>query len=423
MPKIIGAAKVRFNLFDWNTADETYIILYYCYRKGKRLKFSTHLKIKPNDFDRVKMRAIHSKRFPESSRINERLNRLELLCKTIFNETNGKITVDDFRIELNIRLGESEREDGIEADPPTFLEFIKQQYNERASKVTAKKGSLQVLHKVIYHLEAYAKEKRRRLEFTQLNEKFYSDFQNWLHSPPRNLSTNYVQKIWQNVKYFIVRAENKHYHNDRTYREFKPGRSVVTKIALTFAQLETLAALDLSGSIHLSKARDLFLVGAYTGLRYSDFTRIQPAHILTHEGERLIQITTLKTGQTVHIPLNPVLEAVLQKYGYRSPQMTNQRMNNYLKEIGKMAGFTNEIIVNDASGGVQKEKAVPMWEMLTSHVARRSFATNYYHKHPELIDNIMKITGHTTEKMFRAYIVTDRLNSALEFAKAIRTKK
>jgi hypothetical protein len=60
--------------------------------------------------------------------------------------------------------------------------------------------------------------------------------------------------------------------------------------------------------------------------------------------------------------------------------------------------------------------------MLSTHVARRSFASNFYLKHPRLINDIMQITGHSTEKMFRAYIVTDALDSAVNFGKAIKDK-
>lgn len=59
---------------------------------------------------------------------------------------------------------------------------------------------------------------------------------------------------------------------------------------------------------------------------------------------------------------------------------------------------------------------------MATHVARRSFATNYYEKYPEMIDSIMKITGHTTEKMFREYIITDKIDSALRLSSAILGK-
>ncbi|MEI7587075.1 phage integrase SAM-like domain-containing protein [Runella sp.] len=335
----------------------------------------------------------------------------------------GNISVEDFRQELKVRLGEPEREAEETEEPEIqhidFLDFIEQYYQERKGQPNAKAGTLKFIHKIKVHIQDYAKDRRRKIEFADLNDKFFSDLRDWLHSPPRLHSTNYVQKIFQYVKLFVRRAETRGLHNSRAYQDFKLPKTPITKIVLSFEQLEHLAQIDLSDNQRLEKVRDLFLIGSYTGLRFSDFTRIQPEHIQDHEGERLIHITTQKTEQSVIIPLHKTLDEVLKKYGYKSPSMSNQKMNDYLKELGQLAGFTKEIIVNDATGGIHTEKKVPMWEMLTTHVARRSFATNFYQKYPEQIDRIMKITGHTTEKMFRAYIVTDALNSAIDFGKAI----
>lgn len=421
MPKIIGRPKVRFNLFDWHTDEETYIILFYAYRKGQRFQHSVGAKIHPNDWDRKKQRAKHGKHLPESGELNNLLDKLVEYCEDIYDLHNkGRISTADFRQEIKRRLEENEPPEA--KTPITFLEFVERAYKEKAADPNAKKGSLQVDHKVLMHLKNYATEKRRKLGFSELNETFYKDFKGWLHSPPRNLSTNYVQKIFQNLKFYIKKAYSQSLHNNREYMVFNPPKAPVTKIALSFEQLEHLAALDFAAAPHLEKARDLFLIGAYSGLRYSDFTRIRPERITEHKGQKIIELVAQKTEQTVFIPLHPILDSVLKKYGYTSPKMSNQKMNAHLKEVGKAAGLTNEIMVFYSKGGKRTEKAVPMWQMLKTHVARRSFATNYYQAHPELIDNIMKITGHTTEKMFRAYIVTDALDSALKFAEGIKNK-
>jgi integrase len=423
MPRIIGLPKVRFNLFDWNAKEETYIILYYQYLKGQRLKFSTGWKIFVNDWDRQKQRARHTKRFADSTFLNAYLDNLERVCTEIYLENRkGNISPEDFRLELKKRMGE-ENEDSAPGDlpsPPTFLEFIEDYCQERSLQPNIKASTLRALVKVKNNLLKYANERKNKLNFSELDDKFFADLRNWLHAAPRLHNTNTVQKTLSTVKSFARLAESRGHQVNQAYQFFKlPKKTQVSKIALSFEQLEQLHALDLSVNAPLKRVRDLFLIGAYTGLRFSDFTRIRPEHIQDHRGQRVIEITTQKTDQTVYIPLHPVLDDVLKKYGYSSPSISNQKMNDYLKELGKMAGFNDEKVVNDATGGIRREKTVQLWEMLTTHVARRSFATNYYQKHPELIDNIMKITGHSTERMFRAYIVTDALDSALDFGDAI----
>lgn len=426
MPKIIGRPKVRFNLFDWRAEEETYIILFYAYRKGQRFQHSVGAKIHPDDWDRKKQRAKpgkvfpDSEKFPDSAELKKHLDKLVKYCEDIYDLHNkGRISTADFKQELKRRLEENAPPE--EKTPITFLEFVERAYKEKAASPTAKKGSLQVDHKVMTHLQNYAREKHHKLGFSELNKTLYTDFKSWLHSPPRSLSTNYVQKIFQNLKYYIKEAYSQSLHNNREYMTFNPPKAPVTKIILSFEQLAALADLDFSKAPHLEKTRDLFLIGAYSGLRYSDFSRIRPERITEHQGEKIIELITQKTEQTVFIPLHPVLDGILKKYGYTSPKMSNQKMNAYLKEVGKVAGLTKEIMVFNSKGGRHTQNAVPMWELLKTHVARRSFASNYYHAHPELIDNIMRITGHTTEKMFRAYIVSDAKDSALKFAKGIKS--
>ncbi|MBL7808645.1 MAG: phage integrase SAM-like domain-containing protein [Saprospiraceae bacterium] len=420
MPRIIGTPKVRFNLFNWNE-EETYIMVYFVFRPKRMLKFSTGRKISPNNWDRVKMRAVHSRTFPESSYINSRLELIERECLNVYHDTNrGRISVEEFKQRLFPLINEDDDfEEEQESKPLTFLQFVEEAYQERANDPAMKPGSLQVVHKLLVHLKNYSSEKRRKLEFSELNERFYSDFKAWLHKAPRNHSTNYVKKTWANLKYFIRKAENRHFHNDRSYREFQIKSTPTTKIVLSFEQLEHLAALNFTDAPHLDRARDLFLISAYSGARFSDYMKFKPEMIKSHQGETILEMVAQKTNQLVFIPLLPVLDRVLSKYNYTAPKISNQKLNKSLKEVGKLAGLTQQILDVRYPGGVRVEKTVFTWELLTTHVGRRSFATNFYQKFPHLIDSIMKVTGHTTEAMFRKYIVIDAKDSAVKFGRAV----
>ncbi len=426
MPKYIGLPRVRFYLLDMNSNDETLIVLYFQYQKGVRLKYSARWKIFVNDWDRQKQRARHTKRFTKSTECNKHLDNLESACHEIYLEHGkGKISTQNFRMELDRRFcEENEESEPLAAPPPpTLLGFVEDYCKERTQQPNINHATLRALVKVKNNLLRYASERKTKLELAELDAKFFSDFRNWLHAAPRLHNTNTVQKTLSTVKGFARLAESRGFQVNQSYQFFKlPKRTQVSKIALSFEQLEQLHALDLSANDHLKKVRDLFLIGAYTGLRFSDFTRIRPEHIQDHRGQKVIEITTQKTDQTVYIPLHPVLDDVLKKYGYKSPSISNQKMNDYLKELGRMAGFNDEKVVNDTTGGIRKERTVQLWEMLSTHVARRSFATNFYQKYPGQIDRIMKITGHSTERMFRAYIITDALDSALDFGEAIAKK-
>jgi integrase len=422
MPKIIGPPTARFYLFDIHADEETYILMFYNYRNGKQrmqVRFSTARKIHPKDWDDKKQRPFDSKRFSEGIYIKAYLNDLAKHSKDIFIEYDGKISTDDFKKQLRIRMGEDAPDEVEETPKPlTFLEFIDEYCKERKEEPHANPSTLKTVVKCANLLKDYAKERKRKVDFPDLDARFFQDFSNWMHQR-KNLSPNSTTRIARSVCMFIRRAEARGLHTNRAYIDFKIPPTPVSKIVLSFNELDQLNALDLTLDPRLEKVRDLFLIGAYTGLRYSDFTRIIPEHIQMYKGERIISITAEKTHQLIHIPLHPTLDAVLMKHGYRSPKISNQKMNDYLKELGQLVGFTQEIVINKFKDGKRMEIKVPKWQKLTTHVARRSFATNFYVAYPHLINAIMKITGHTTERMFRQYIVVDALDSAVNFGHAI----
>jgi len=164
----------------------------------------------------------------------------------------------------------------------------------------------------------------------------------------------------------------------------------------------------LSLNPRLDKARDLFLLGCYTGLRFSDFIQITSSNI----NNNILSIKTQKTGTFVRIPLNPNANHILNKYDGNAPKpITNQRLNDYLKEISEKAELNDQLITYKSQGkAIVKEKKYK-YQLVCTHTARRSFATNCY-KAGIPAKQIMLITGHTTESEFFKYIKIDSSENA-----------
>lgn len=243
-----------------------------------------------------------------------------------------------------------------------------------------------------------------------------------MYSPPREFSANYASKVVSVIRQFMREAKRRKLHQNDTFADFSIKTEKTTKVALGFDELETLLDLDLSNNPRLDKVRDLFLIGCYTGLRYSDFSRIEPGHVVTEDGEKFLEITTEKTRQPVVIPFMPELEPLLAKYNYNPPKISGQKMNDYLKELCKLAGLTERLRIISNKAGKKQESEVEKWELITTHVARRSFATNMFSwGFPAM--NIMKITGHTTEKQFMDYICIEGRQNAKLMAKQIAMKR
>ncbi len=164
--------------------------------------------------------------------------------------------------------------------------------------------------------------------------------------------------------------------------------------------------------------------GCFTGLRYSDYSTVKPENIIKIEDDEtgkedlFIKLVTLKTGEEVIIPCNPIVLEIFEKYKAnpnRLPKtISNQKFNQYIKKACEKAGMT-------ATGALIGEPTKPLHECISSHTARRSFATNLYlDGFPTL--EIMKITGHKTEKAFMIYIKVSKLDAAKRLSKHMQLR-
>lgn len=419
MPKVRGLPKVRFNLE--NKGGTSYINLVFIYSRG-RLKRGTGQTINPKFWDAKEQRAIYDKHHStKHNQVNDVLNSLAAVVIQIWRDFNlGGISIDDFKNEIDYRMEYKPRPEPEDLQTRPLFDFIE---NEYLLEMQAKALSTwKALNGAYNHLKEYAAEKRGgRLEYEDLTHRFFADFKKWLHEPPRNHSINTAGKWIKGVKQFAKVAHDRRYHTTTDFRGIKIESARTSKIALSFDELEHLYSLDLADNPRLEKVRDLFLIGCYTGLRFSDFTRIRPEHITTENGQKLLTIVTQKTGEVVTIPLLPIPAALLAKYDYHTPNISNQKMNDYLKELGRLAGMMDKMYVTTTAGGKRQEQVLEKWEKLTTHVARRSFATNFFLAGYD-IAILMGITGHKTHPQFMKYIAVDGKVNAMKFAELQKQK-
>lgn len=409
MPKILGVPPVRFKLNAIKDG-EGYVLAAISLGNRQRFFYNPGAKVEVKYWDKAKGRAKFTAKHPEYVEVNALLNEIENILTQIWEETKGNITPEEYRNEVLYRTGQKERP-GDAPPVPTFPEFAAQYVEQRRQSVNAKRNTWKVYGTVANYLAQFAEETGQKLTFEQIDHNFAHAFTNWCYSKPRELSTNYAAKVFSVIRQFMREAERRKLHHNTDYKDFSIKTEKVTQIALTWEELDTLYELDLSDNQRLERVRDLFLIGAYSGLRYSDFSRLEPGHVVEIDGEKMLEIQTQKTGEPVVIPFLPELAAILAKYDYKPPKISSQKMNDYLKELCQFAGLTDLVKVTTTKAGQRIESEVEKWTLVTTHVARRSFATNLYLLGLPAI-NIMKITGHATERQFMAYIqVSGRLNA------------
>ena len=193
-------------------------------------------------------------------------------------------------------------------------------------------------------------------------------------------------------------------------KRFKVLNDSADTIYLSKKELDAIRGLDLSNNARLDTVRDLFIVGCYTGLRFSDLEKLDKSNFIKDFTQ--IKLKTQKTGETVIIPVHPYVKEIFIKYGNSLPKsISNQKMNEYLKEIGKKADIVENIIIGSIQGGRKTNNSYLKYQLITTHTARRSFATNAYLADIPSMD-IMKITGHRSERSFIKYIkVTQEQNA------------
>jgi integrase len=274
------------------------------------------------------------------------------------------------------------------------------------------------------HLKNYATEKNKVIDFKDIDITFYDDFIQYLQEsspikPTRSkkidpdkqgdkktergkLAVNTIGKKIQTLKTFLNAATDEKLNNYDAYKskKFVKLSEESESIYLNESDLEKLYKKDFKDRPGLERVRDLFLVGCWTGCRFSDISQITPESI----SEGFIHLKQYKTGEKVIIPLHPVVTAILNKYDGRLPEtISNQKFNKALKEVAKEAEINEMTHKAITKGGVKVSTAHKKSDLVTSHTARRSFATNLYKSgFPSL--SIMAITGHKTEDSFLKYI-------------------
>lgn len=421
MPKV-STPTPRVNLRKQKATDKNGFLFLTFRTGGKTLSYPTGYKVEARYFDTARQRTKFNKKHGQTYiDINTRLDELTKFVNDTYR-ANTDITTAELRAELDYHTGKRERPRTDGKKRLSFFEFIELYINEKDTDPTVKKPLVYRCRSVYNHLKAYAAEQGKPLDFADIDWEFKALFERWLFAEPRQFSQAHAAKILKITRTFLNDATRRGYNTNTTYQQ--SGFSIKTektknKIRLTFAELEQLIKHDFSDNDRLAKVRDLFVVGAFTGLRFSDWSKLNRANITEKDGYKFFEVRTLKTGAVVLIPVLPELTAVLERYNYQLPVISSQKFNQYIKEVCEKAGIDTLFLRVYSEAGKTLSERVPKWTRASSHAARRSFASNF-HKLGVPASSLMQVTGHTTEKQFFEYIDISQTELAVNLAKQIQ---
>ncbi len=392
---------------------------------GQRKYYNTGQKMLPESWDKKEQQAVYldkrtaKKLYPainynlfltasEASEINSDFDDLAKKIKAI--EKRYELDKVVYSAEMVIEKLKAEKTPTTKKEAPSniLFDYIDKYINDH--KATREAGSLSVYKALKKHLQDYQRDTKRKVSFDKIDYSFFQSFQNYLLSLTKTiegkeiplLNNTTIAKQLSTVKTFLSYAKKEGISVSEKYRDFKIKKETLEVIALTNDEFEALYYLDLSGNKKLAQVRDVFCFACTTGLRYSDLAQLKREHIKADE----IRLTVKKTKEPLSIPLTSFSKAILAKYEalHRPlPVISNQKLNDYVKELCKLAGITEPVEIVRFRGTKREAITYPKYELIGVHTGRKTFATLSLEKGMSA-EEVMTITGHRDYQSFKRYV-------------------
>ena len=274
----------------------------------------------------------------------------------------------------------------------------------KRNKSLITKGTIKTYYTTKVFLKDFVKDRKKPIYFSQIDVNLYNEINDYADTK-RELSLNYKGKHIKVLRTFLEYVTSEYDVKVIKYKsnDFLVEREVIDEIALSIGELDVMFNLDLSNNDLHSRARDLFLIGAYTGLRVSDFGALTIHNIVDIDGVECFQTHIEKTNSDILIPLSSKVKEIIKRNDGLPKRMLAQQINDNIKTVGELAMFNDEVNITKTIGGKKITKTFFKYELIKSHSARRSFCTNAYLNGVDSI-TIMSISGHKTESNFLTYI-------------------
>lgn len=375
------------------------------------MKFSTGETISPTNWSSSRQRAKRNNTTTSNEKyaLNDFLTRLAEECERIYNTSlkNGIPSPELIRRGLREFIDKNKAEEGSNPNSNSLFGLI-EKFTSGEILFEGRKRSpstIKSYNTTKRHLESFERAKKFPVNFDTIDLTFFDKFNDYLIS--KNIEQNGRNKYIKTLKVFLHEAVERNLTDNIQFKrkKFNVKRIEPESTYLTTSEILKLYKHDLSDKPSLERVRDLFILGCFIGLRYSDLSTLTQANFSEIEGEAYIKKKTQKTGEQVIIPTNPIVKEILKKYNGRIPPApSGQKFNEYIKKAAEQAKL-NEI------GRLSRNPEIPLFNCIASHTARRSFATNLYLQGFPVFD-LMKITGHKSERTLLLYIKVTHLQAA-----------
>lgn len=384
--------------------------------QGKKFKTFTKEKVNPKYWDAKKQRV---KSIGEASDINDQLDRLEEKLRRAHRSLkHEEVDFDINDVKTKFLGRESKKKMELFDYFDHFIEL---------KRTSQQRKTLSEYNTIVNDLKEYEVRYNVKLSFQKIDESFISNYLQLLTVVNQN-GINTIAKKISTLKTMLNAATEAGFNKSLKYLKFKVKKVETEKVSLTRDELLKLYQLDLKVNQRLEQVRDIFCFGCFTGLRFSDIMALQEAWIFEEKDEEgnsqhALNFHVKKTMKKLFVPLSPLALGLINKYVELKekdnhsqiqvfPKISNQRMNDYLKEVGKLAGIDEPIVVTKFIGKDRKDISYKKYELLSSHAARRTFGNLSLEKKKMTVEVLKEIMGHASIRTTMKYLKTrDRQKS------------
>lgn len=374
---------------------------------GVRILTTTGYGINPAKWDSGRQevrRGCSNARGITSSTINAHLASIKQNAEKLEGKCRmEQINVTKDLIKENVKTSDKQTKTP-KADKLTFFDYLDEFTREIGSKNSWTTATYAKFAAVRNHITGFKKD----VTFETFDEKGLMAYISFLRTRLEMRNTTIDKQITY-LKWFLRWATEKGYNKQTAFRTFKPKlKGIGTEkqvVFLTWDELMTVYHFPLKKA-YLDRVRDVFCFCCFTSLRYSDVANLKRGDI---RGGK-IYVTTVKTDDTITIELNDYSRAILEKYddvafeGDKAlPVISNQKMNEFLKELGEVCGIDTPIRVTYYKGNQRVDEYYPKYELMGTHTGRRTFVCNALMLGiPAQV--VMRWTGHSDYKSMKPYI-------------------
>lgn len=330
--------------------------------------------------------------------INLQLTEIHSIITKISSEFNGEPTREDVIdwMQFAIRHHENPQEvysyNIYRTKKTSFMDFF-DSWRKKGAKSKTSAYNL---------LKEYA---GKKLDWNDITYNLYTGFIDFMFANGK--SRNYTGAMVKKIKTVMREGEKLGYHNNKAYLNFEVFNDPVDNVYLTKEELDRIWNRQ-DYTEREKKVVDMFFLGVDTAARYSDYKNLSLDDI---DDSNIIRFVQEKTKEPVMLPATARVLDILQRNNGKAPAVCEQYFNREIKKICQKNGLTDVIKKTVSNGGKKNTIRKEKWEMISSHTARRTGATNMYKAGiPTLA--IMKVTGHNTESAFLKYIKISKEENA-----------